>query len=119
MERQPASVADPFWPIVHAESRVPLPALPEFVELLQAGGRSPAITMLEREPRRFATREELEGFLRRQLWVADGGEKERLFKASLDELIVEHPDGRFGLAGETASPIGVVTWTPPAEGEAP
>ena len=118
MERQPASVADPFWPIVHAEARVPLPALPEFVELLEAGGRSPSITMLEGEPRRFAERDQLEGFLRRQLWIADGGEKERLFKASLDEFVVEHPDGRFGLAGETASPIGIVTWAPPEEGEA-
>jgi len=31
MERQPASVADPFWPPVHGESRVTLPALPEFL----------------------------------------------------------------------------------------
>jgi hypothetical protein len=111
-------VADPFWPIVHAEARVPLPALPEFAELLEAGGRSPSITMLERERRRFAERDQLEGFLRRQLWIADGGEKERLFKASFAELVIEHPDARFGLAGETASPIGIVTWAPPEEGEA-
>jgi molybdenum cofactor cytidylyltransferase len=112
MAKQPASVADPFWPIVHGEPRISLPALPEFVELLEAGGRSPEVTTVEREPRRFSSREELVGFLRRQLWIADGGEKERRFDAALDELIVEHPDGKFGLAGQGASPIGIVTWAP-------
>ena len=72
MERQPSSIADVCWPSVWGEERVPLPALPEFVERLRAPGRRPVITMLEREPRRFASRDELEGFLRRQLWVADG-----------------------------------------------
>ena len=111
MEKQPASVADPFWPIVHGEPRLSLPALPELVELLEAGGRSPTVTTVEREPRRFASRQELEGFLRRQLWIADGGEKERRFDAALDELIVGDADGGFGLASQTASPIGIVTWT--------
>ena len=60
--------------------------------------------------------EELVGFLRRQLWIADGGEKERRFNAALDELIVEDPDGGYGLAGQTASPIGIVSWVPSAEG---
>jgi hypothetical protein len=116
MERQPASLADPFWPIVHGEVRVSLPALPEFIELLEAGGRSPTVTTTEREPRRFASRAELEGFLRRQLWIENDGEKERRFNAALDELIVEGPDGGFGLAGQAAPPIGIVTWVPPAKG---
>ncbi len=115
MERQPASMADPFWPIVHGEARVSLPALPDFVEMLEVSGRAPIVTMTVREPRRFASREELVGFLRRQLWIADGGEKERRFNAALDELIDE-ADGEFGLAGQTASPIGIVSWVPPTEG---
>jgi CTP:molybdopterin cytidylyltransferase MocA/SAM-dependent methyltransferase len=113
MERQPASLVDPFWPIVHGETRVSLPALPEFVALLEAGGRVPSVTMVAREPRRFASRDELAGFLRRQLWIADGGEKERRFHTALDELAVEDPDGRFGLAGQAAAPIGIVSWAPP------
>ena len=118
MERQPASLADPFWPIVHGEPRVSLPALPEFVELLEACGRTPEVTLTEREPRRFASREELEGFLRRQLWIADGGEKQRRFNEALDELILEGPDGGFGLAGQGPSQIGIVSWEPPAKGGA-
>ena len=73
MERQPSSIADVCWPPVWGEARVPLPALPEFVELLRARGREPSVERLEREPRRFASRDELEGFLRRQLWVEPGG----------------------------------------------
>jgi hypothetical protein len=116
MESQPASLADPFWPVVHGEPRVSLPALPEFVELLEASGRAPTVTTVQREPRRFASREELEGFLRRQLWIADGGDKERRFNTALDDLIVERPDSDFGLAGQSVPPIGIVTWIPPAEG---
>ncbi|HET9614110.1 MAG TPA: methyltransferase domain-containing protein, partial [Candidatus Limnocylindrales bacterium] len=35
-DRSPASVADPFWPLVHGEERVALPALPDLLELLLA-----------------------------------------------------------------------------------
>ena len=50
-DRSPASVADPFWPLVHGEERVPLPALPDLVDLLRARGRSPELQALERSPR--------------------------------------------------------------------
>jgi molybdenum cofactor cytidylyltransferase len=112
MERQPASIADPCWPPVHGEARIALPALPEFVELLRARGREPAIEMTEREPRRFASREELEGFLRRQLWVEPGGAADRRFQAALDDLIEVDEDGRVGLRGQQSLAIGVVTWRP-------
>jgi CTP:molybdopterin cytidylyltransferase MocA len=111
MERSPASAADRFWPIVHGESRLALPALPDFVELLRARGREPAVTMLERPPRHFDERAQLEGFVRRQLWIADGGEKERRFRAAFEELIVENSDGTVSLAGQEPSSIGIVTWT--------
>ncbi len=62
MERQPSSIADVCWPPVHDEARVALPALPEFLELLRALGRDPAVERLDRAPRRFADRAELEGF---------------------------------------------------------
>jgi SAM-dependent methyltransferase len=111
MERQPASVADPFWPPVHNEARVSLPALPDFLELLRERGREPQVTVVQREPRTFETRSELEGFLRRQLWIADGGEKERRYRATLDALIVER-DGGFGLRDQEPMPVGVAVWRP-------
>ena len=111
MEHTPASVAEPFWPPVHGEPRVPLPAMPEFVELLRERGRDPSVAIVEREPRRFDSRDELEGFLRRQLWIADGGEKERRYRDVLDRLVVEE-DGRFGLRDQGPLPVGIVTWSP-------
>jgi CTP:molybdopterin cytidylyltransferase MocA/SAM-dependent methyltransferase len=112
MERQPASIADPCWPPVHGEARVSLPALLEFVELLQARGRVPTVRMTEREPRRFGSRDELEGFLRRQLWVEPGSEADARFQAALDELLIADPDGTVTLRDQRALPIGVVTWSP-------
>jgi SAM-dependent methyltransferase len=111
MERQPSSVADPFWPPVHGEERVSLPALPEFVALLEARERRPSVTIVEREPRRFASRDELAGFLRRQLWISDGGAKEKRFKTALTTLIVEG-DGGFGIVDQRPLPLGIVTWAP-------
>jgi hypothetical protein len=112
MERQPSSIADACWPPVHGEARVSLPALPEFVELLRARGRAPSIERLEREPRRFASRDELEGFLRRQLWTEPGSAADDRFRAALDELITTDDDGLVGLAGQRPLPIGIVTWEP-------
>src|SRR5215212_8415109 len=47
-DRSPASVADPFWPLVHGVERVPLPAMPELEALLRARGRTPEIKRVER-----------------------------------------------------------------------
>ena len=112
MERQPSSIADVCWPSTWGEERVSLPALPEFVELLRAHGRRPLVRTLERAPRRFASRDELVGFLRRQLWVADGSAAEARFLAALDPLIEVDADGGVGLVGQRPLPIGVVTWRP-------
>ena len=98
MERQPSSIADVCWPPVHGEARVALPALPEFVELLRALGREPAVERLDRAPRRFDDRAQLEGFLRRQLWVEPGGEKDARFRAALDEEIEIDAEGRSACA---------------------
>jgi CTP:molybdopterin cytidylyltransferase MocA/SAM-dependent methyltransferase len=111
MERVPASAADPFWPPVHGEERVALPALPDAVELLTARGRNPTETRIPIEPRRFESREELEGFVRRQLWIAPDGTKERRFQAALDDLAEQTADG-WTLKGRTATNVGVVTWRP-------
>jgi hypothetical protein len=89
-----------------------LPALPQFVELLRARGREPSIERLERDPRHFASREELEGFLRRQLWVEEGSAADIRFRTALDPMIVTDAEGRVGLRDQRPLPIGIVTWTP-------
>ena len=116
MERQPSSIADVCWPPVHGEARVSLPALPEFVELLQGLGRTPTVERVDRQPRRFDSRDELAGFLRRQLWIEPGGAADGRFQAALDELMEIDPDGRVGLIGQQPLPIGIVTWIPGGSG---
>jgi hypothetical protein len=68
--------------------------------------------MLERAPRRFASRDELAGFLRRQLWVGPASAADRRFVTALDRLIVGDAESGFGLRDQRPLPIGVVTWDP-------
>ena len=111
MERQPSSVADPFWPVVHGEERVPLPALREFLVVLMALGRTFEVRVHSRPPRAFADLDEAIGFLRRQLWIAEGGAKDRVFVEAVRERIVER-DGAFVLRDQRPLPTGLVTWAP-------
>jgi SAM-dependent methyltransferase len=110
MECQPASLADPFWVRVHGERRAPLPALPEFVELLEQRGARPTVEMIEQRRRHFSSRDELSGFLRRQLWVADGTAADGRFLAALDELVEDTDDG-VRIQDQPSLGVGVVTWT--------
>jgi len=109
MDQMPASAADAFWPPVHGESRVPLPALTEFVELLADRGSEPTVERVTDGRRRFESREALEGFVRRQLWIDPDGPREARFQAALDELAV--PDGdAWTIKGRGSVEIGVVRW---------
>jgi molybdenum cofactor cytidylyltransferase len=114
MDRQPSSVADRFWPLVHGEPRVRLPALREFVKLLRARGREPIVSESPRPPRGFDSMAELERFVRRQLWVAEGSAKDAVFVAALPDMAVER-DGRWELVADPSLPpavVGVVDWEP-------
>jgi len=115
-DQSPASVADPFWPIVHGMDRVPLPALPELAELLRARGRSIEIRRAERAPRTFDSFDGLATFVRRQLWITEDGEKHRRFRGALAEMARERDDDGWTLATPPVGSIGILTWTPPALG---
>jgi CTP:molybdopterin cytidylyltransferase MocA len=110
MERQPSSVADPFWPPIHGEDRVALPALHDLVDLLRARGRRPEVTLFERPPRGFDSLDELHGFVRRQLWLAEGGARDRQLGRLVRERAVEI-DGRWSLPAPSSA-MGVVDWSP-------
>ncbi len=117
MERQPASTIDPFWPIVHGEERVPLPALPEFIELLAARGRGASVTYLPRPAARYGTFDEVLAFARRQTWVAEGGAKDQRLVAALRERAIETAEGWTLPAPDMR--IGVVGWAPGAHAGSP
>ena len=111
-DHSPASVADPFWPLVHGEARVPLPALPDLLELLHARGRETEVVRTTRAPRRFDSVVALAAFLRRQLFIEEGGDKDVHFRAVLADQIVQR-DGAWTLALGPAGQVGVITWRPP------
>jgi SAM-dependent methyltransferase len=115
-DQSPASVADPFWPIVHGMDRVPLPALPELAELLRARGRSIEIRRVERAPRTFDSFDGLATFVRRQLWITEDGEKERRFRGALADMARERDDDGWTLATPPVGSIGILTWAPPGLG---
>jgi SAM-dependent methyltransferase len=111
-DRSPASVADPFWPLVHGMERVPLPALPDLAELLRARGRQTEIQRVERAPRTFDSFDGLATFIRRQLWITDDGEKEQRFRAALAQMARETDDDGWTLATPPVGAIGLITWSP-------
>jgi hypothetical protein len=112
MEGAPASAADPFWPLVHGEPRIPLPALADFIELLPARGCKPDVMRVTIEPRRFDAREAIERFARRQLWIDPGGPKESRFQKALGELTTQDAQG-WTIRDRPTNAIGIVTWRPP------
>ena len=111
-DRSPASVADPFWPEVHGMERIPLPALPELAELLRARGSQTEIVRVERAPRTFDSFDGLATFIRRQLWIADDGEKEQRFREALARMARETDDDGWTLASPPVGSIGILTWSP-------
>ena len=111
MERVPASAADPFWPPVHGEARVALPALPDFIELLEARGRRLDLP---------GSRSSRDGSRRATGWrgssAASSGstrrrKKEKRFQAALDKLTVEEAGG-WTIRDRGPSEVGIVTWSP-------
>ncbi|MCA9831917.1 MAG: class I SAM-dependent methyltransferase [Dehalococcoidia bacterium] len=105
----PASVAAGAWPPVHGVERAVLPALPEFLTLLLARGKTPEIRLAGvRGPALYDDAEVARRFLRHQLFIQEGGAKDALLAAWLEShrttegiRIADHP-----------LPIGVVTWSP-------
>jgi len=112
MERSPATIAEPFWPPLHGEPRIALPGLPAFVDLLAARGREPALEMLESSRRRWASRDEVEAYVRRQTWVAPGTEKDRRMQALLDDWLMTTEDGALDLSVAEPLRVGLVGWRP-------
>ena len=110
-ERQPSAVAEPFWPPIHGEERVTLPSLPDLLELLRSRGRRVDLTMVEQPLRGYPDEETLVDFVRRQLWIAPGGPKDRRLRGLVHADLVERDRG-VGLRRESPRRIGVARWAP-------
>ena len=108
----PPHPAEAFWPPIHGEARVSLPALTEFLVLLLARGRLFELSTLAREPFAHTQQDGPLAWLYQQLFVAPDTEKGRRLAALAREAITER-GGRWALSWNPAS-LGVVTWRPRA-----
>jgi hypothetical protein len=108
----PGAAAHPFWPPVHGEERIALPALDDFVGLLHARGRDPQVVRLPRSARGFPTRDDAVRWLRNQLFVAPGSAKDAILARELDRRIVTNADGTISLDVPVPAATGVLTWEP-------
>jgi SAM-dependent methyltransferase len=111
-DRQPSAPAHAFWPLVHGEARVELPALDDFLDLLRARGRDPRDVRVPRPARAFSTRDELAGWLRGHLFLEPGSANDAVLELELDARLVRHPDGGVGFPSPAAVSTGLVTWEP-------
>ncbi len=106
----PPHPAEPFWPPIHGEPRVPLPALTEFLLLLLARGRLFEVRLLERDPLTHADPDAPLRWLFQQLFVAPDTEKGRRLAALARDTITSRA-GRWALSWNPV-PLGIVTWRP-------
>ncbi len=111
LARPPASYAWPLWPAIHGVEREPLPAVPEFLSLLLARGKLFEVRLFPRRPMSFEDPEDALPFLRQQLWIREGGEKDLRLRALLPE-IVQRQDGRYTMSWAQPIPVALVTWRP-------
>jgi SAM-dependent methyltransferase len=112
LAESPATAFAGLWPGVHGVERNLLPALPEFLVLLLARGRLPSVWLHERAPGSFPDPDSVARFARLQLFIQEGGEKDRLLREEvLPALLERQEDGSVRLQRHSV-PLGVVTWQP-------
>src|SRR5262249_11218566 len=110
LDPSPPHPAEPFWPPVHGEARVSLPALTEFLVLLLARGRLFDLRLIEREPTTYDGPDAPLGWLHQQLFVSPDTTKGRRLTELARAAITRRGD-RWALSWDPV-PLGVVTWRP-------
>ncbi|HSM39023.1 MAG TPA: class I SAM-dependent methyltransferase [Candidatus Limnocylindrales bacterium] len=110
MDRSPAGYASPFWPPVHGEERMELPAAEEAVAMLRARGSRPRLRRLPRPRPRWTDEEELLAMLRHQLWIPERGPADERLRQAVAASLERHQDG-IGLASVEGW-IDVIDWRP-------
>ena len=106
----PASQAALLWPSVHGEERHLLPALQEFLAVLLARGKLPAVSLGERAAVGYPSLEAVENFARMQLFIEQEGPGAARMREALPGLAKEI-DHRFYLS-ERPIQLGIVSWKP-------
>jgi SAM-dependent methyltransferase len=111
LDRAPTVSAEFIWPQVHGEKRVSLPSLREFLVLQIARGRLCEVRLTSTTMFIRQNRELMPSFLRQQLFIEPGSEKDRLLTHLLEKRSAEQ--GGQPEPGRKPVSVGIISWTPP------
>jgi SAM-dependent methyltransferase len=106
----PLTQFSPFWPLVHSETRINLPALPELLPVLWETGTYPNLEMfppigVEMSPDVATAR----ALLRHFLFVLPESEQDGRLQAAMDDLLVESAGG-LTIRGSRSRRQALVSW---------
>ena len=108
----PQSQIYPLWEPVHGEPRLPLPSLPEFLEVLGELGIEPEIEVVHTERNRgYDSMESAKEQLTGRLYVTPGSVEMERLEALLPQVL-EEKDGGFSIKGSIPLEPSVVSWRP-------
>ena len=110
LDRAPTALTETFWPRIHGEKRIPLPALREFLVLQTARGRLCEVRISPRGGEHRHNPDLALSFLRQQLFIQPGGEKDRLLHDLFQRVSRERPAALD--LGPERSALGIVSWEP-------
>ena len=106
----PQSPIYPLWELVHGEPRLPLPSLPEFLEVLSQLGVAPDVEVIHTERnRRFDSLESARDQLAGRLYVTPESDEMERLEALLPQVL-EESDGGFSVKGAIPLEPRVISW---------
>ena len=109
-DSSPQASIYPIWQRVHGEDRLPLPALPEFLEVLAELGIDPAVEMLPpHQARGFDSHDHALEELARRLYLAPGSREMAELQSVLPGLL-EEIDGALTIKGSQPHQPALVSW---------
>ncbi len=108
----PQSQVYPLWEMVHGEPRLPLPSLPEFLEVLDQLGIGPEVEVVHTERNRgYDNLEAAKEQIARRLYVLPKSPEMELLESLLPQVLEER-DGGFSIKGAEPLEPRVVSWRP-------
>ena len=108
----PQSQVYPLWEMVHGEPRLPLPSLPEFLEVLDQLGIGPEVEVVHTERNRgYDNLEAAKEQIARRLYVLPESPEMELLESLLPQVLEER-DGGFSIKGAEPLEPRVVSWRP-------
>jgi SAM-dependent methyltransferase len=109
LDTQPSVAADDLWPEIYGERRAPLPALPEFLNVLDELGWPYEQALFPLDRPRPESKDALLAQLRWRFWLEEGSAREMKLQQIIAERAVQEGDG-WVMPGRRPRNVAVVAW---------